>query len=345
MSRKLGKHCWMLGNHPSMSALKMKVKKNRHFQHEIHCLEWYCLSVVTKVEYIPRIGFCVWVYDFLNVLYISIFWFPGVLSWFFCYFPCFFSSSIPVRARIQQEMKKDEDHAKCVLVNGAGFLCPFYFGILDFISTLRESKRNRCLPLDKTKFYGISAGNFAVLAQFLMTTEVRDSLLEQATGRALNHLGWGLFGNLSWLREFLLEVCPEDAYLRMRNKHVVVVGKWPGSVELLSNFQSNEDYIDAILCSCAIPGFVWRPFFLNGSIMYDFGPQGHGHFIDDLFDVSFRIRTSKLFRNCCYDNCIYPSKAVGHGFWSRGENFTKWLYNLGKEDAERFFAKSLEDAK
>jgi len=168
-------------------------------------------------------------------------------------------------------------------------------------------------------------------------------MLDKATQVAFGHLGWGLMGNLSWLRDFLLKTCPEDAYRRMRDKHIVVIGKWPGQIELLSNFNSNEEYIDAIICSCAIPGFVWRPLMLNGSLLYDFGPQGFRHFIDDLFDVSFRIRASKLLPKDSWKNCIVPSKGVGHGFWSRGDVFNTFLYELGKRDAEQYFTKYLKD--
>ncbi|CAL8460544.1 g73 [Coccomyxa elongata] len=151
--------------------------------------------------------------------------------------------------------------------SAGGLLFPYYLGI---VNTLNELN----VITDATPLAGASAGSLIAACHHsgLPAQQVKDAcfLLADDCRRK------GTRGRLGTvLSEFLYDLLPQDAHERCNHKTFVAVTRaWPRPQgELISEFHSREDLIEALLTSCHIPwwfqGTVGRNF--RGALHFDGG--------------------------------------------------------------------------
>ncbi|GIL86898.1 hypothetical protein Vretimale_15562 [Volvox reticuliferus] len=145
----------------------------------------------------------------------------------------------------------------------------------------------------KVQMAGASAGSLAVATYNcgLEPEKATQALHEFASNCRSNGTRYRLGG---LLRDFLHAYLPDDAHERCRgNTHVALTRLFPVvRSEMVSEFESKDDFINALLTSCHIP------FYFNGSWMTEF----RGKFYMDGGVAAFipRPPTEYAVKVCCF---------------------------------------------
>jgi hypothetical protein len=89
----------------------------------------------------------------------------------------------------------------------------------------------------------------------------------------------GFCDDLSPVRAFLEEWLPDDVHLRVSGRLHIVLSGWPFlGFRVVSQFASKNEVVDAVVCSCSLIGFVWRPqCILTGYVAFTFVPDALAH--------------------------------------------------------------------
>ncbi|VDM66724.1 unnamed protein product, partial [Strongylus vulgaris] len=135
--------------------------------------------------------------------------------------------------------------------SGCGFLCIYHAGVA---AAIKEYAPN----LIQNKISGASAG--AIIAATLVTdvcvSQVTSTILKivsQARSRALGPLH-PEFNLLGLVRAEIQRYLPPDAYKRCTGRLQVSLTRWSDSKNVVvTEFASNEELVDVIICSCFIP--------------------------------------------------------------------------------------------
>jgi len=159
-------------------------------------------------------------------------------------------------ARSRLPLVLRESDQPIIFFDGAGFAIGFSLGVLRWIMGLG-------LDTSKWNIVSISAGNIAALF-LLLDMDPREQMEvhyeEFVLAMRDSSPSLGICGNLSTLGKFLHHILPADAHVRASGRLHVVVSHFPAMhFKFLSRFSCNEELIQAVICSCALPGFVYRP--------------------------------------------------------------------------------------
>eukprot|EP00668_Euglena_longa_P046140 GGOE01061824.1.p1 GENE.GGOE01061824.1~~GGOE01061824.1.p1 ORF type:complete len:375 (+),score=75.57 GGOE01061824.1:156-1127(+) len=181
-------------------------------------------------------------------------------------------------------LKYEESNRPRVFFDGGGYAFHFYLGIVQHIQETYDTK-----ALD---FFGISIGTLPALClaldlnPFAIVEQWYPPLLQKMHSRPLD----GFMGTLKPIRELLLEVLPLDAHERASGRLHILVSGWPFlGFRVVSHYPSREALIRTLLCSCAMPGFVWRPLVLGCWWWLDPGLQNMLTPVDTVMDVAVRV--------------------------------------------------------
>ncbi|WKY01883.1 hypothetical protein Q1695_015694 [Nippostrongylus brasiliensis] len=137
--------------------------------------------------------------------------------------------------------------------SGCGFLCLYHAGVAAAIKEYAPQ-------LTQNKISGASAG--AIVAAGLVTnacisqaTSTILKVVSQARSRALGPLH-PAFNLIGLVREGVGRSLPPDAYKQCTGRLQISLTRWRDNENVVvSEFSSNEELIDAIVCSCFIPLF------------------------------------------------------------------------------------------
>ncbi|XP_045619539.2 1-acylglycerol-3-phosphate O-acyltransferase Pnpla3 isoform X2 [Procambarus clarkii] len=163
---------------------------------------------------------------------------------------------------------------------GCGFLGIYHVGVA---ACLKKYAPNLLL----NKISGASAGALAAVCLLCDSPlgTITSSVLKTATEARRRTLGpfSPTFNIEKLLREGLLSVLPDDAHLIVSGKLFISVTRISdGKNILLSQFDTKEDLIQAILCSAFIPGFSgWLPISFRGVRYIDGGFSDNLPILDD----------------------------------------------------------------
>lgn len=141
---------------------------------------------------------------------------------------------------------------------GCGFLSVYHVGVA-------ACMRRYCPDLFNNRISGASAGALAAAALICDTSlSSMMSELVQLVTNIQNHLGgpFSPFVNITnMLRSNLEKTLPEDAHVRCSGRlHISVTRLQDSKNCILSQFESKQQLIEALLCTCFIPIFSgWRP--------------------------------------------------------------------------------------
>ncbi|KAL6725985.1 hypothetical protein Aduo_008000 [Ancylostoma duodenale] len=135
--------------------------------------------------------------------------------------------------------------------SGCGFLCIYHAGVA---AAIKEYAPH----LIQNKISGASAG--AIVAAGLVTnicisqaTSTILKIVSQARSRALGALH-PAFNLLGLVREEIERTLPPDAYKRCTGRLQISLTRWSDNKNVVvTEFESNKELIDAIICSCFIP--------------------------------------------------------------------------------------------
>uniref|UniRef100_A0A3B4B227 triacylglycerol lipase n=1 Tax=Periophthalmus magnuspinnatus TaxID=409849 RepID=A0A3B4B227_9GOBI len=132
---------------------------------------------------------------------------------------------------------------------GCGFMGVYYIGVAACLF-------QRCPELvhRAARLYGSSAG--ALLAAILTVEEACSELMSLARGARAHRLGplHPDFNLMQHVHNFLVRTLPVDAYVHASGRLFISVTRVPDRKnQLLSEFNSNEELIQALICSCFVP--------------------------------------------------------------------------------------------
>ncbi|XP_051495282.1 omega-hydroxyceramide transacylase [Apus apus] len=143
--------------------------------------------------------------------------------------------------------------------SGSGFLAMYQVGVVQSLLELAPE-----LLKSASKVYGSSAGSLIAAAVvcnisldnlkeyfFTLTTEARKTILGPLSPKC---------SLLATIRVFLQRTLPEDSYQVASGRlHISLTRVVDGQNVMVSEFSSNEELIQALLCSCFLPiycGFI-----------------------------------------------------------------------------------------
>mmetsp|Transcript_6088 Transcript_6088/g.17432 ORF Transcript_6088/g.17432 Transcript_6088/m.17432 type:complete len:512 (+) Transcript_6088:157-1692(+) len=223
--------------------------------------------------------------------------------------------------------------------SAGGLLFSYYIGVVFALHDLGIITR-------ETKIGGASAGSLIAacyhsgLSQELITSACFELAKDCRTNGTRGRLGLVV-------REFLEKLLPEDIHERCKNRAFVAITRvWPRPTpELISDFHSRDDLIQALLTSCHVPWWLdsrpWTTF--RGSASYDGGltnfipipPSEHG--------VQVCCFPSKQITRV-YDIQISPDSFTD---WEHGmTQMVAWAFEPADEQMlEQFVEKGRADAK
>ncbi|PNW85631.1 hypothetical protein CHLRE_03g195500v5 [Chlamydomonas reinhardtii] len=191
------------------------------------------------------------------------------------------------QARLEQVKRGLEAGTLGFGFSAGGFLYPYHLGVLWELHELDILKDY------KVQMAGASAGSLAVATYNcgLEPEKATQALHEFAENCRANGTRYRLGG---LLKDFLHAYLPDDAHERCRgNTHVALTRLFPVvRSELISEFESKDDFVNALLTSCHIP------FYFNGSWMTEF----RGRFYMDGGVAAFipRPPTPHAVKVCCF---------------------------------------------
>ena len=176
-----------------------------------------------------------------------------------------------------------------IFFDGGGWGFAFSLGVVQHIQRHYDAH-------DQCRVFAISAGNFAALC-LLLQWDPADVLRNHfaATRRAmLRRPLCGFCDDLGPIRAFLEGLLPDDVHVRTRGRYHVIVSSWPClGFRVLRDFASKEELIEAVLCSCSLLGFVWRPRYVPPGYGWcgcwiDAAYQNIISPVDDVVDIAVR---------------------------------------------------------
>ncbi|XP_072241365.1 patatin-like phospholipase domain-containing protein 2 [Leuresthes tenuis] len=147
------------------------------------------------------------------------------------------------------DLKKDWS----ISLAGCGFMGIYYVGVTSCI--LERFPR---FIRDASKIYGASAGSLmaAVLTLGIPLDKCCADLMYMAKEARKHRLGplHPAYNLLQLVQESLLEMLPQDAHIRASGKLCVSLTKMSdGKNILVSQFDSRDELIQALVCSCFVP--------------------------------------------------------------------------------------------
>jgi len=227
--------------------------------------------------------------------------------------------------------------------DGAGHAGTYYMGVLDFMDKHFDLREN-------VRFYGTSAGNIPLiwyLAGLEISYDAFSEIEELAMSNAYCTLGCGFCGTLSFYRKTLDKILPHDIHERINGTYGATICHYPfGNFDIIEDFQSKKDVLDALVASASFPGFVWRPQCLCSSshgirCVYDGGLSNACTPMDPLFSVSVRsIPLKPATPNLLQRDEPFP--ASDYMCWPSRKKF-ELRYQQGYEDARNFFMARKDD--
>uniref|UniRef100_A0A8C2W323 Acylglycerol transacylase n=1 Tax=Chinchilla lanigera TaxID=34839 RepID=A0A8C2W323_CHILA len=149
----------------------------------------------------------------------------------------------------------DPERGWSLSFSGCGFLGFYYVG-----ATRCLSERAPHLLRDARMFFGCSAGalhgvTFLAGVPIDRTLQLLMDLVREARGRNMSTLHPN-FNLCKHLRQGLEEVLPDNVHQIISGKICISLTRVSdGENVLVSDFQSKEEVVDALLCSCFIPFF------------------------------------------------------------------------------------------
>ncbi|XP_064092413.1 patatin-like phospholipase domain-containing protein 4 isoform X1 [Macrobrachium nipponense] len=196
------------------------------------------------------------------------------------------------------------DTGACVSLSGSGFLGIYQLGAVECLQRFWPQL------LEKANLAGASAG--AVLAACIACSVPTEKIRQSFMLTAVEAHKWaiGPFNPNFKIEDYLrtaLEVLPPDAHVRANDHLFVSLSKLENSAHnvLISNWESREDLISCLLCSCFIPVFsgITLPTFRGEKVM-------DGGFTNNLPTTNQPTITISPFNGvvdiCPVDNIRYP---------------------------------------
>ena len=192
--------------------------------------------------------------------------------------------------------------------DGAGWAVGFELGVGAWI------QRQKHWDVSNWSVFAISAGCIPglMLVLGMDINEFANVHFSAFRSAMLGSCTFGFCSDLTVVRDFFDMILPEDAYLQATGKFTAVVAKWPTTgFAFLSTFDSNEELIDAMLCSMnLLPGFAWlpRPYCYEGrrGCYIDGGHQSAVVALDAVMDIPVRV-----FKRPCRETSIAPGDNTG----------------------------------
>ncbi|PAV60052.1 hypothetical protein WR25_19538 [Diploscapter pachys] len=135
--------------------------------------------------------------------------------------------------------------------SGCGFLCVYHTGVA---AAIKEYAPH----LTQNRISGASAGSIiaAALLNGICISQTTSTILKvvtQANKRTLGPVN-PQFNLLEIVREEVEKTLPPDAYKTCTNRLFISLTRWADRENVIvSEYCSNEDLVDAIMCSCFIP--------------------------------------------------------------------------------------------
>ncbi|GIL51483.1 hypothetical protein Vafri_7461 [Volvox africanus] len=191
------------------------------------------------------------------------------------------------QSRLEQVRRGLESGTLGFGFSAGGFLYPYHLGVLWELHELDILKDY------KVQMAGASAGSLAVATYNCgldpeKATQAMHAFADDCRSKGTRYRLGGL------LRDFLHAYLPDDAHERCRgNTHIALTRLFPVvRSEMISEFESKDDFINALLTSCHIP------FYFNGSWMTEF----RGKFYMDGGVAAFipRPPTEYAVKVCCF---------------------------------------------
>ncbi|GMT35266.1 hypothetical protein PFISCL1PPCAC_26563 [Pristionchus fissidentatus] len=135
--------------------------------------------------------------------------------------------------------------------SGCGFLCVYHAGVA---AAIKEYAPH----LARNKISGASAGSIVAAALIcnVCISQATSTVLQVVT-QARARIGGPLnpeFDLMGIVRQELVRVLPPDAFKMCHNKLYISLTRWSDRRNVVvSQYETNQDLIDAIICSCFIP--------------------------------------------------------------------------------------------
>mmetsp|Transcript_5859 Transcript_5859/g.20697 ORF Transcript_5859/g.20697 Transcript_5859/m.20697 type:complete len:395 (-) Transcript_5859:1290-2474(-) len=215
---------------------------------------------------------------------------------------CKLKSSVP------PEPSKRKEGVPRIFFDGAGWAFAFEVGVCKYIHEQFDVAQ-------KCEVFAISAGNVSAICLLL---DKDPSLLLRThyprlwKSMVCAHLREPLFGfcnRLHPIRLLMEDLLPPDFYKQVSGRYHIAICSWPLlSMRFVSEFSSNDELIDAVVASMALPGFVampilswhkgWRGLWIDGGVEHLATPM------EPLVDVAVRTILDPLGR--FHDRDIHP---------------------------------------
>eukprot|EP00960_Hanusia_phi_P046567 757911-Hanusia_phi.AAC.2 len=239
-----------------------------------------------------------------------------------------------VKSSVPTEPSKRKDGIPRIFFDGAGWAFAFEVGVCKYIHENFDVAQT-------CEVFAISAGNVSAICLLLDTDP---SLLLRAhyprlwKSMVCAHVREPLFGfcnRLHPIRMLMEELLPPDFYQKVSGRYHIAICSWPFlSMRFVSEFSSNDELIDAVVASMALPGFVampilswhkgWRGLWIDGGVEHLATPM------EPLVDVAVRTILDPLGR--FHDRDIHPpSKSIALKHFARPQSQKEImeLLNLG----------------
>eukprot|EP00286_Rhodomonas_abbreviata_P019096 CAMPEP_0181309706 /NCGR_PEP_ID=MMETSP1101-20121128/12161_1 /TAXON_ID=46948 /ORGANISM="Rhodomonas abbreviata, Strain Caron Lab Isolate" /LENGTH=363 /DNA_ID=CAMNT_0023416217 /DNA_START=19 /DNA_END=1110 /DNA_ORIENTATION=- len=188
-----------------------------------------------------------------------------------------------------------------IFFDGAGYC--FYFA-LGVMKKLREDYD----VVDKAEIFAISAGNIAAIC-FLLDKDPEELLSEHypilRQRMLFSHFREPVFGFCNRLRpvaDLLDDLLPDNIHHLANGRYHAMICSWPLlGIKYISNFRTKQEFIDAVVCSMGLPGFIclpllsfhagWRGLWVDGGLQHIITP------VEPMMDLTIRTFADPLKRH------------------------------------------------
>lgn len=187
-----------------------------------------------------------------------------------------------------------------IFFDGAGYAFWFSLGVAQH---LREEYDLQ----DKAEIFAISAGNLAAIA-LLLDLDASSLLLAHYPALRQHTLAshfreplCGFCNRLGVVSELLHDLLPDNVHTLASGRYHVMLNSWPLlRMKYVSHFDSKQEFIDAVVASMSLPGFVclpmlslhadWPGLWLDGGLDHCITP------VEPIMDLSVRTFPDPLRR-------------------------------------------------